>query len=307
MKRAKMITALLALVSFSALAQQDAQYTQYMYNPININPAYAGSRGSLSIFGLHRTQWTGLEGAPSTTALSANTPFQNSKVGLGVSFVNDRLGAMDENTISIDFSYTLDLGGRNTSKLSFGIKGSANLLNVDYTKLTIYNPNDPKFLENIENQFTPNVGAGIYYHSDKAYVGLSVPNFLATDRYDDNVRSTMSQKMHYYLMGGYVFDLNPTLKFKPAFLLKAVEGAPLQADISGNFLIHDKFTIGGAYRWDAAWSGLVGFQITDGLFVGYSYDADTKALSNYNNGSHEVFLRFELFNRYKRVNSPRFF
>ena len=307
MNTAKKITALLAFISISAFAQQDAQYTQYMYNPININPAYAGSRGAMSIFGLHRTQWVGLDGAPSTTALSLNTPFQDSKVGLGVSFVNDRLGAMDENTVSIDFSYSLDLDGRRNHQLSFGLKGSVNLLNVDYNKLDIYNPNDPKFEENIDNQLTPNVGAGIYYHSEKAYLGFSIPNFLTTDRYNDNVRSTMAQKMHYYLIGGYVFDLNPSLKFKPAFLLKAVEGAPLQADISGNFLIENRFSIGAAYRWDAAWSGMVGFQVTDGLFMGYSYDADTQSLSNYNKGSHEIFLRFELFNRHKRINTPRFF
>lgn len=306
MKRTKIIMALLALVSLSASAQQDPQYTNYMYNTININPAYAGSRGALSIFGLHRSQWVGIDGAPTTNSFSVNTPLGDSKVGLGVSFVNDRLGVMDENTISIDFSYTIDLNDRD-SKLSFGLKGSGNMLSVAYSDLIKYNPNDPKILTDISGEFTPNIGAGVYWHNEKTYFGFSVPNFLETTRYNDNIQSTMQQKMHYYFMGGHVIDINPTLKFKPAFLLKAVNGAPLQADITGNFLIHDKFTIGGAYRWDAAWSALVGFQITDGLFIGYSYDNDVKGLSNYNSGSHEVFLRFELFNKYRRVNSPRFF
>lgn len=307
MRNIKIITALLALASFtSAHAQQDPQYTNYMYNTVNINPAYAGSRGALSIFGLHRSQWVGLEGAPTTNSFSVNTPIADSKVGLGVSFVNDALGVMDENTISVDFSYTLDLNNRG-SKLSFGMKGSANLLNVTYSDLNKYNPNDPQLLNDIQNEFTPNIGAGIYWHNEKSYVGFSVPGFLESTRYDNNIQSTMKQKMHYYLMAGHVFEINPMLKFKPAFLLKAVNGAPLQADVTANFLIHDKFTIGGAYRWDAAWSGLVGFQVTDGLFIGYSYDSDTKALRNYNNGSHEIFLRFELFNKYRRVNSPRFF
>jgi len=307
MKKTGIITALLALVSFtSAHAQQDPQYTNYMYNTININPAYAGSRGALSIFGLHRSQWVGLEGAPTTNTFSVNTPIADSKVGLGVSFVNDALGVMDENTLSVDFSYTLDLNNRG-SKLSFGLKGSANLLNVAYSDLNKYNPNDPQILNDVSNEFTPNIGAGIYWHTEKSYVGFSVPSFLENTRYDNNIQSTMQQKMHYYLMGGHVFEINPTLKFKPAFLLKAVEGAPLQADITGNFLINDKFTIGGAYRWDAAWSALVGFQVTDGMFIGYSYDSDIKALRNYNNGSHEIFVRFELFNKYRRVNSPRFF
>ena len=307
MKKTRIITALLALVSFtSAHAQQDPQYTNYMYNTININPAYAGSRGALSIFGLHRSQWVGLEGAPTTNSFSINTPIADSKVGLGLSFVNDALGVMDENTISVDFSYTLDLNNRG-SKLSFGLKGSANLLNVAYSDLNKYNPNDPQILNDVQNQFTPNIGAGIYWHTDKTYVGFSVPSFLESTRYDNNIQSTMQQKMHYYLMGGHVFEINPMLKFKPAFLLKVVEGAPLQADITGNFLISEKFTIGGAYRWDAAWSALVGFQVTDGMFIGYSYDSDIKALRNYNNGSHEIFVRFELFNKYRRVNSPRFF
>lgn len=306
MKKIKIISALLALVSFSATAQQDAQFTQYMYNTININPAYAGSRGALSIFGQHRTQWAGLDGAPTTNAFSVNTPLGDSKLGLGVSFINDAIGVMDENTISIDLSYTIDLNDKG-SKFSFGLKGSANLLNVAYSDLLTYNPNDPNFQTDIQSQFTPNIGAGLYWHNEKTYFGLSVPNFLTTTRYDDNIQSTMQQKMHYYLMGGHVIDINPTLKFKPAFLLKAVSGTPLQADVSANFLIQDKFTVGGAYRLDAAWSALVGFQVTDGLFIGYSYDGETTKLANYSNGSHEIFLRFELFNKYRRVNSPRFF
>ncbi|MBA5793350.1 type IX secretion system membrane protein PorP/SprF [Flavobacterium sp. xlx-214] len=306
MKTTKIIVALLALVSLTATAQQDPQYTNYMYNTININPAYAGSRGSLSIFGLHRSQWVGIDGAPTTNSFSVNTPLGDSKVGLGVSFVNDALGVMDENTISVDFSYTLDLNNQG-SKLSFGLKGSANLLSVAYSDLNKYNPNDPQILTDISSEFTPNIGAGIYWHNEKSYLGFSVPHFLETTRYNNNVQSTMQQKMHYYLMGGHVFEINPTLKFKPAFLFKAVSGAPLQADVTANFLIHDKFTLGAAYRWDAAWSALAGFQITNGFFVGYSYDNDIKALSNYNSGSHEIFLRFELFNKYRRVNSPRFF
>ncbi|WP_430613604.1 PorP/SprF family type IX secretion system membrane protein [Flavobacterium sp. JP2137] len=299
------IAAVLLLSFVETRAQQDPQYTQYMYNTINVNPAYAGSRGVMSIFGLHRTQWVGLDGAPTTIAFSVNTPLGDSKLGLGVSLTNDRLGAMEENAIAVDLSYTIDLGEK--YKLSFGVKGAANLLDVDYGKLNLYNPNDVMFENNIRNQFSPNVGAGLYLHSDKSYVGLSVPNFLETDRYDDNVYATMKQRMNFYLIGGHVFELSPNLKFKPAFIAKAVSGAPLQVDITANFMLIDKFVLGGAYRWDAAFSGLVGFQITDGLFVGYSYDTETTKLAHYNSGSHEIFLRFELINRFNRITSPRFF
>ncbi len=286
-------------------AQQDPQFTQYMYNTSNVNPAYAGSRGVLSVFGMYRTQWVGLDGAPKTANVSVSAPLGESGLGLGVHFTNDRLGAMDENNISVDLSYAVDLNI--DYKLAFGLKGTANLLDVDYTKLHIHNTTDPVSQENINNKFSPNLGAGVYLYSDKSYLGFSIPNFLTTDRYDDNDVRTMRQKAHYYLMGGYVFDLSENLKFKPAFLAKAVEGAPLQVDLTANFLIVEKFTLGGAYRWDASVSALAGFQINDNLFIGYAYDAETTKLARYNSGSHEIFLRFELFKRNTKINAPRFF
>lgn len=294
----------LLLTGFAGFAQQDAQYTQYMYNTININPAYAGSRGVMSIFGLHRTQWVGLDGAPVTNAVSLNTPINNSKLGIGLSFVNDRIGPTDENTISADISYTVQTS--ETYKLSFGIKGTANLFSLDVNKLNPADAGDPH-LQNFNNNFTPNFGAGVYFHSDKLYVGLSVPNFLQTTRYEDNSVSVYKERMNFYFIGGYVFDLSSSIKFKPAFLMKTIQGAPLQLDVSGNFLFNDKFTIGAAWRWDAAVSAMAGFQVTEGLFVGYGYDLETTKLSNYNSGSHEIFLRFELFNKFNKLTSPRFF
>lgn len=296
---------MIVLCNQKASAQQDSQYTNYMYNTINVNPAYAGSRGVMSIFGLHRTQWVGLEGAPVTNTFSLNTPINNSNLGLGLSFVNDRIGPSDENAISADISYTIQTS--EIYKLSFGIKGTANLLNVDYTKLDRYDLTDPQFQNNIDNRFSPNIGAGIYFHSDKLYAGLSVPNFLETEHFDDNVSATAKERMHYYLIGGYVFDLSPTIKFKPAFLSKMVSGSPLQLDLTANFMFNEKFVIGAAWRWDAALSGLVGFQVSEGWFIGYGYDAETTKLANYNSGSHEIFLRYEFKGKSEKVVSPRFF
>ena len=290
--------------SFAALAQQDAQYTQYMYNTINVNPAYAGSRGVMSIFGLHRTQWVGLDGAPVTNAFSINTPINNSNLGVGLSFVNDKIGPTNENAISADVSYTVQTS--ETYKLSFGVKGTANLFNLDVNKLNPQDAGDPQF-QNLDNSFTPNIGAGVYFHSDKMYVGLSVPNFFETKRYSDNDVALNAERMNFYLIAGYVFDLSYNLRFKPALLTKAVEGAPLQVDVSGNFLYNDKFMLGVAWRWDAAVSAMAGFQVTDGLFIGYGYDHETTRLRRFNSGSHEVFLRFELFKKHNKIVSPRFF
>jgi len=288
------------VVSF---AQQDAQFTQYMYNTINVNPAYAGSRGVMSIFGLHRTQWVGLDGAPVTNALSLNTPLNNSNLGIGVSFINDRIGPTVENTISADVSYTVKTS--EDYKLSFGLKATANLFNLDISQLNPADANDPT-LKNF-SKFSPNIGAGVYWHSDKTYIGFSIPNFIQTNRYDDNEVAIFKERINYYLIAGHVFDLNSSIKFKPALLTKVVQGAPLQLDVSANFLFNQKLVLGLAYRWDAAVSALAGFQITDGLYLGYGYDLETTRLRHYNSGSHEIFLRYELFSNYSKIISPRFF
>ncbi|RYJ36896.1 PorP/SprF family type IX secretion system membrane protein [Flavobacterium anhuiense] len=287
-------------------AQQDAQYTQYMYNTIEVNPAYAGSRGALSVFGLYRTQWIGLDGAPETSTFSVNTPLKNSDLGLGVSLVNDKIGPTVENTLSADLSYTIPTS--ESWNLSFGIKGTANLFNIDINKLSYEDQDDPQF-QNLKNKFSPNVGAGIYYHSDRAYIGLSVPNFIETNRYDSDDVAIFKEKINYYLIAGYVFNLDRLeyIKFKPALMTKMVEGAPLQVDVSGNFMFNDKFVLGLAYRWSASVSAMAGFQVTKGMYIGYGYDHETTQLRKYNSGSHEIFLRFEFFNNYNKMISPRFF
>lgn len=306
----------LVLMSFSLQdmsAQQDAQYTQYMYNTLSINPAYAGSRGGVSILGLHRSQWVGLDGAPRTQTFSIHSPVGDSKrVGLGLNIVNDEIFISNETYVDGTFSYTISTS--NEGKLAFGLKAGIHLLDVAYSEASSFQDGDPLLSNNIDNRFSPQVGAGVFYYTDKFYAGMSAPNLLETDHFDDsdntsdpNATFLARERINYYLTAGYVFDITSDFKFKPAGLAKWVAGAPLQVDITANALLYDKLTLGLAYRWSAALSGLVGFQVSEGLMIGFAYDRETTDLQQYNDGSYEIFLRFEIFNNPSKLISPRFF
>jgi type IX secretion system PorP/SprF family membrane protein len=294
--------------------QQDAQYTQYMYNTMSVNPGYAGSRGQFSAAALYRSQWVGLNGAPETFTLNLHSPIRDSNLGYGVSVVNDNIGdgTVSETNLEAVLSYTIDVSLE--GKLSFGLKAGGHLLNLDFNKLRNFDA-EPVSTDNIENRFSPNFGLGIYYHTNTFYAGLSAPNLLQTEYFDNgqqdanSVQFLSKERINFYLITGVVLDLNGNLKFKPAVLTKMVGGAPLQVDLSASFLFNDKFSFGAAYRLDAAVSGLVGFQISEQLMLGLAYDRETTALggTQFNDGSFEVFLRYELVKSFQRLVSPRFF
>ncbi len=298
---------------FSSNAQQDPQYTQYMYNTQIVNPAYAGSRDALSFGLLLRSQWVGLEGAPKTGTFTVNSPIGVlDNMGLGLSIVRDEIGPAVESNVNIDYSYTINTS--DYAELSFGLKAGLDLLDVNFNKLSIFDQGDI-FENNIDNKLQPQIGAGVYYNTERFYAGLSVPNFLTTKHFDSSTLENFdfdkdvapAERLHYFLIAGYVFDINENLKFKPATLIKAVSGSPLQWDASANFLIYDKLTLGASYRWSAALSAMAGFQVSDEIFIGFGYDYQTTDIEDYSDGSYEVFLRFDLFNKPERVLTPRFF
>jgi type IX secretion system PorP/SprF family membrane protein len=306
-----LICLLLLAFSKAVTAQQDPQYSQYTYNPIVVNPAYAGNRGVASIMGLHRSQWVGLDGAPRTQTLSFHTPISNSKVGLGLSIVNDEIGPSNETYVSSDFSYTISVGDQ--KKLSFGLKGGAHILNIDYTRLNVFDAEDLGLTENVENKLSPILGLGLYYHTKKFYLGLSSPNLLQTDHFEERMDNSSTyisrERRHLFVAAGYVYNLNDAVKFKPATMVKIVQGAPLQLDLTASFLFDDTLSLGAAYRWNAAVTGIVGFQLSDQMLIGFAYDREITRLGNaiFNDGSYELFIRFELHNRYDRIITPRFF
>ncbi len=303
----------IGILSTGVMAQQDAQYTQYMYNTLSVNPAYAGSRGQLSFAGLYRSQWVGLDGAPETFTLNLHSPIQNSRLGYGISIVNDNIGdgVVQETYLDAVISYTIDVSM--DAKLSFGLKAGGNMLSLDFNGLRNFDQ-EVVNQNNIDNRFTPNFGLGIYYHTDKFYAGVSAPNVLESEYFDNDnsdngVNFLSADRMNIYLITGYVFDIGADLQFKPALLTKAVGGAPLQVDLSASFLFANKFSFGAAYRWDAAVSGLVGFQVSEQIMLGLAYDRETTELggTQFNDGSFEVFLRLELLKSFQRTISPRFF
>lgn len=289
-------------------AQQDPQYTQYMYNMNVVNPAYAGSRGTLSIGLLGRTQWTSIDGAPKTFTFDAHAPLGR-KVGMGISVIADEIGPAKEQNIYADFSYTLTTSER--GKLAFGLKGGVTLLDVNLLGVVLPqtdNSGDDLFNENINDAF-PNFGAGVYYYTDKFYAGFSVPNILKSTHLDkENINTKAAEEIHYFLTSGYVFDLSSTLKFKPSVMLKGVTGAPLSIDVNANFLLYDRFELGASYRIDDAVSALFNFGVTPDFRIGYAYDY---TISDYSNsvtgGSHEIILLYDIDFSKKNLKSPRFF
>lgn len=291
------------IISGNCRAQQDPQYTHYMYNTLSVNPAYAGQRETLSIVGLHRSQWVGIDGAPQTQSFGIHAPLRNERVGLGLNIVRDALGPVTETFVDGNFSYTLPMNDSDL-KLSFGLKGGFHIFDADWSKGNFQNP-DVVFDENL-NLISPMIGAGLYMHTRKMYVGFAIPNFLETKHYDDFQLSKATERMSYYLIGGYVFNLSATTQLKPAFLLKGTSGAPIIADISANMLFNEKVTFGIAWRWDDSISALTGFQISPAIFIGYGYDLTTSGLANYNSGSHEITLRYEA-QKLVRILTPRFF
>ncbi len=305
MKKLKLFLALgIVLLSMNLYAQQDPQYTQYMYNMNVLNPAYAGSRGTLSIGVLGRTQWVGIDGAPKTFTLAAHAPFSD-KVGLGLSAIVDKIGPIKEQNVFADFSYTVKTSKK--GKLAFGLKGGFTFHNLNEASLVAIDPNDPSVLD-FENRTFPNFGAGAFYYTNKFYIGLSMPNFLETKHFDRNNGLTKaSEKAHYFLTSGYVFDIKENLKFKPSIMAKAVNGAPLSLDLSANFLFNERFELGASYRLDESISGLVSMGITKDLRLGYAYDYTTTNLGDFNSGSHEVFLLWDIDLSRDKVISPRFF
>ena len=300
-----LILIFVTVVALPSTAQQLPQFTQYMYNTIAINPAYAGSRETLSVVGLHRTQWAGFPGAPTTQTLSVHSPLRNEKIGLGFSVINDELGFENFVYLYGDFSYYIKLN--EISKLAFGINAGYTSFNVD-DRLYTSNPGD-LLIGKIENRWRPNVGAGIMWMWERGYLGLSAPRLINHSYTGDSSYDAM-ERVGYYFTGGYVFDIGYSTKFKPAFMVKVTNGAAISTDVSANFLFFERLWLGTAYRFNTtagAWGFMADFQVFRDWRIGYTFELPTSDIRPYTNGTHEIMIMFEVFNPLRRETSPRYY
>jgi len=289
----------------SGFGQQEPQYTQYQYNPMTVNPGYAGSRGHLTLTSLYRSQWVGLEGSPKTITFSIDSPV-GIVDGLGLSIIQDEWGPATETYFDGNYAHQLILN-RNGDRLALGLKAGVRFFSLDFSKGTRRDQNDDQFNENLNGKLLPSVGAGVFYFSGNSYFGLSIPNFFPSEYFDRDIQQKSDERMHVNLIGGYVFDLNRELKFKPSFYTKYVAGAPISVDVSANFLIRETLNLGVNYRWEDSVSAILGYRISPQINVGYAYDYTTSGLTDYNSGSHEIFIRFQFISNIGGIKSPRFF
>lgn len=295
------------LLTLVGRAQQDPMYSMYMWNMMAIDPAYAGSADVLNVTALSRMQWTGIQGAPMTHSLSAHAPINRRSLGLGMTAVNDRIGRTNTTSVFADLAYRVFVSEH--TRLAFGLKAGINHAQIANTQVENTDPNDISFSSDMSGQVVPNFGFGLFLWSKKGYVGLSTPKLLRNylgSTVEDRTIGSAHESPHAFLTAGYVFPMG-TVKFKPALMIKASEGAPLSIDLSANFFLMDRLCLGAAYRNGDSVTGILSVQVNDQWRVGYAYDLGTSALASRSNGSHEVMLSYDPVFTRERVRSPRYF
>jgi len=305
----KKIHILLAIIfaSIAGFAQQDPMFTHYMDNTLAINPAYAGSRDAMTVTALHRSQWVGFDGAPVTQTLTLHSPVFSPNTGIGVSILNDKIGPSNTTSMYVDFSYRIKF---DHSYLAFGLKSGINLMKVGLEDLSLTDQNDQAFSSDFQSAIMPNFGAGIYYYTDRYYLGVSVPKILQNNLLNNTVQQDLVEAVrHYFFIAGAYFNLSDQIKFKPTTFVKVAPAAPVEMDFTGSFIFNDKLIAGLMYRTGDAFGALLGINITPQLTLGYSFDwSTTNKTLTYNGGSHEIMIRYDFFIlESKKIRSPRYF
>lgn len=307
MKRVSIIlSSILMLIAGNSFAQQEAQQSLYFFNPLLINPGYAGSQEALTVTGIVRNQWTGFKGAPLTQCLSIHTPLRNDHVALGLSVINDQLGVTKNTGVFADFAYSIRINSKN-HRLVFGLKAGVDFYRSNLADLAVNDRTDELYVNgsNYSTQFF-NAGAGVYYYGKRFYLGASTPRLLK-NTLSVSGENILAQVNHYYAFGGLVVKLNSRINMRPSFILKYTANAPLSVDGNLSFLFYDKVWIGAMYRYNAAAGANIMFRVNQALGIGYAYDVSLSKISNYSKGSHELMLSYTLRGKSGGFVSPRYF
>lgn len=301
------IIALLLLTSVGAFAQQDPMFTQYMNNPVLINPAYAGSNGATNINGIFRKQWVGFDWQPTTTSLSVNSPFWNYQVGAGFTFLHDKIGPLSQTGIYIDYAYSIDISP--TSRFSLGLKTGFNFFQKDLRGLTTVEFDNWVFESDDINKMLFNTGIGAFYYNEMMFAGFSVPKLIRNSltEKENTYELVGREERHLFFTMGAVFDINPIMKFKPSTMLRMVNGSPYSAEITATLIFYERLWAGLMYRFGDAPGAHARYQVDDKLQIGYSYDMSNSRIKAYNSGSHEIYISYIFRREGSRILSPRYF
>jgi type IX secretion system PorP/SprF family membrane protein len=281
-----------------------------MFNGLLLNPAYAGSKDYFSGTLLHRSQWTGWEGAPSTQVFTFHARLKDKVSGLGLSVSNDHLGVTNRTDVEGYYAYHIPLTDK--ARLSFGLKGGLSNYTANFNKLIYWDTDDQVFAAGVQRNLLPNAGAGVYLYSERFYAGFSVPQLLSYDpgemfHIGDKLDAIPHIRRHYYLTAGYVIDLGNSVAMKPSFLVRYVAGAPVEADLNLNFLFNRVLWLGASYRTGDAVVGMIEFQATKRIRIGYAYDYTLTDISSYSHGSHEIMLGYDFGYQLLKMKTPRYF
>jgi len=299
------VVLVLTIVNLTANAQQDPMFTHYMYNTLEVNPGYAGSRDALSVTALDRVQWVGFNGAPNTQTLTIHAPLTNEHIGLGFSVMNDNLGVVNNTSVAFDFAYIMKLTEK--SKFALGLSVGMNMLNTNLTSLQLDQQTDPAFQNNI------NFGFGAYYYRERFYTGISAPSLMQNSYSVTNQTNGKTllgkEQRSYYFIAGTMLKLNENLDFKPTTYIKVTASAPIQVDFTASFVIVKRLLVGAMLRTGDAVGALIGFDVTEQCHIGYSYDWSYGLQTfKYNQGSHEIVLRYDfMLPGKKQIHTPRNF
>lgn len=308
-KMKQIITVGLLFFTMLVYAQQDPMFTQYMTNPVSINPAIAGSREVANLTSIYRNQWASIEGAPTTISLTYDDSFgEEDKVGFGVSVINDVVGPVNQTGFYTDYAYHIFMD--KDRKLSFGLMGGFNYYQFDLISLRVNSIDDDIPIDGYQNKFLPNFGTGVFYYTPDYFMGVSVPKLLRNsleDR-DNTLTGANREERHFFFMTGALIDLNEDLKLKPSTIFRFVGGAPINFDANLTLMIQEKIWIGAVYRFRNSLGGMVRWQLNDKLHLGYSYDFSTSRINNFSSGTHEIFISFDFIKKgEERTFRQRFF